>query len=156
MSATATVTISGLEIVMTRFIAAERARVFAAWTERDQVDAWWGADGYRTTTHEMDVRPGGRWRITMDGPGGTGRAIVTYREVVAPSRLVYDHSGDPEGTPPRFRTTVTFEEQDGGTLITMRSAFATAGELREVYEGGAAEGGPQMMARLAAFIEAGR
>jgi len=42
-----------------RTFDAPRARVFRAFTDPEQVDRWWGPNGFTTTTDEMDVRPGG-------------------------------------------------------------------------------------------------
>ncbi|UUZ57439.1 SRPBCC domain-containing protein [Massilia sp. H-1] len=70
---------------------------------------WWGPDGYRTTTWNMDVVVGGQWRYTMHGPDGTDyENLVTYTEIVRPERLCYD-LGEPDD-PVQFKSTVTFEE----------------------------------------------
>ncbi len=62
---------AGREIVVTRLINAPRELVFDAWTTPEHVAQWWGPDGFTTTTHEMEVRPGGHWRLIMHGPDGT-------------------------------------------------------------------------------------
>lgn len=145
------------EIVIRRHVAAPRERVWAAFTQRDQVDRWWGPKGFTTTTHEMDVRVGGLWRFTMRGPDGTEYPNwIRYREVVRPERLAYDHGGGEPGGEPEFKATVTFEEEDGGTQVTLRSVFPTA-EARDhvVREFNAIEGGQQTLARLAAQVEEG-
>jgi len=59
------------EILKCRRFDAPRALVFMAWTTPEHVDAWWGPDGFTTTTTEMRVAPGGEWRFTMHGPDGT-------------------------------------------------------------------------------------
>src|SRR5689334_18469516 len=62
---------SDREIVITRVIDAPRELVFAAFTDAEHISNWWGPNGFRTTTYEKDVRPGGVWRFTMHGPDGT-------------------------------------------------------------------------------------
>ena len=49
---------------------------------------------------------------------------------------------------------MTFEERDGGTLVTLRSEFPTA-EMRETVtrDFGAVEGGMQTLGRLASMAE---
>lgn len=143
------------EIVVTRLIDAPRERVFRAFTLRDQIGHWWGPTGFRTTTHDMDVRPGGTWRFVMHGPDGTDYDnFVRYIEVVEPKRLLYDHGTDAESAP-QFQVTVTFEEQNGRTLLTMRSLFPTT-EARDyvVRAVKAIEGAEQTLGRLAAFVGA--
>jgi uncharacterized protein YndB with AHSA1/START domain len=142
-------------MVISRLIDAPREVVFKVWTSRDHVDQWWGPDGFSTTTHEMDVRPGGTWRYVMHGPDGTDYPNrIDYREVVEPERLVYDHSGDSPDDPTRFQTTVTFEDRDGKTELTMRVLFETAA-LRDqvIREHGAVEGARQTLAHLAGHVE---
>jgi uncharacterized protein YndB with AHSA1/START domain len=115
---------------------------------------WWGRDGFTTTIDEMDVRPGGAWRFVMHGPDGTDspKIKVVFIEVVEPERLMYDHSGEDGSGVPRFRTTVTFDDEDGGTRVTMRSSFASKEERDRAFEEGAREGGPQMMERLGKYL----
>jgi uncharacterized protein YndB with AHSA1/START domain len=143
------------EIVISRLIDAPRALVFKAFTHPDHVVQWWGPDGFSTTTREADVRPGGVWRYTMHGPDGTDYPDrIDFREIVEPERLLYDLSSESPDDPSRFQSTVTFEDQGGKTLLTMRLAFETAA-LRDqvVREHGAIEGGNQTLARLAGHLE---
>lgn len=50
---------TGREIVVSRFFDAPRERVWAAWTDPEQIVRWWGPRGFTTTIHEMGVREGG-------------------------------------------------------------------------------------------------
>src|SRR5579862_1989189 len=59
------------ELVFRRLLDAPRELVFDVWTNPAHVPQWWGPNGFTTTIHEMDVRPGGVWRLTMHGPDGT-------------------------------------------------------------------------------------
>ncbi len=147
---------SDREMVITRLIAAPRELVFKAFTDVEHISSWWGPDGFSTTTYSMDVRPGGEWRYTMHGPDGRDyENRVFYLEVTPPERLVYRHGGDDEvkgGV--SFESTVTFVQQDGKTLVTLRGLFPTAAEFKRVAEEyGAIEGGHQTLARLARFVE---
>ena len=131
-------------IVVTRVFDAPRNLVFDAWTDAKHVGNWWGPRGFTTTTHEMDVRPGGVWRLTMHGPDGVDyQNKITYLEVVKPERLVYDHGGA------GARVTVTFEDQAGKTRLTMRMVFPSAEERdRVVKKHNAIEGANQTLDRF--------
>jgi len=143
---------SDREIVITRVFDAPRSLVFDAWTDPQHVGSWWGPTGFTTTTHEIDVRPGGVWRFIMHGPNGVDYPNkIVYLEIAKPALLVYDH-GD-EGQPGYFRVTVTFAEENGKTRLTMRSLFATAEEREMVvttYH--AIEGGNQTLDRFAEHL----
>jgi uncharacterized protein YndB with AHSA1/START domain len=115
---------SNLELVATRELDAPRDLVWAAWTDPVHIARWWGPRGFANTIHEMDVRPGGAWKLVMHGPDGTDyQNEHRYVEVVRPERIVMDHVSGPV-----FRMTATFEERGGRTLVTMRLTFATAAE----------------------------
>lgn len=137
------------EIVTTRVVDAPRERVWKAWTDREQVAPWWGPNGFRSTIHEMDLRPGGVWRFVMHGPDGTDyKNKIIYEEIVKPERLSYLHESGP-----RFHGMATFEERDGRTTVTLRSLFDTPEERdRTVKVFGAVEGAKQMLGRLAEHV----
>jgi len=143
------------EIVITRLIDAPRELVFTAWTNPDHVAHWWGPKGFTTTIHEMDLRPGGVWRLVMHGPDGTDYPNkIIFVEVVKPERLVYTNSGGKKGGPSaQFQNTVTFEEQGGKTKLTMRMVFSSPEELEHVVKVyGAIEGGKQTLERLEEYL----
>lgn len=141
------------EIATTRLFDAPRELVWAVWTSPDHIGQWWGPNGFTTTTHEMDVRPGGYWRFIMHGPDGTDYDNeIVYREVVRPERLVYDH-----GPAPRFRVTVLLDEEGGKTRLSMRSVFESR-EVRDqvVRDFGAIDGMHQTLDRLGEHLEKAR
>lgn len=146
------------EIVTTREIAAPRELVWQVWTDAQHVPHWFGPSGFTLTTQVMDVRPGGQWRFVMHGPDGHDyQNLITYREVSAPARLVYEHGGEAGVEPVHFINIVTFEALPGArprTRLTMRAVFATAAEREFVErEYGAVEGGKQTVARLAEHVD---
>jgi len=113
------------ELVVTRIIDAPRHLVFQAWTEPDRVMRWWGPKGFVTIHCDMDIRPGGAFRVCMRSPEGTEywkRGI--YREVVAPERLVFTFAWeDAEGKPGhQTLVTVTLVERGGRTELTLHQA----------------------------------
>ena len=143
------------EIVISRVFDAPRELVWEAWTDPNHVVQWWGPNGFTTTIHEMDVRPGGVWRHTMHGPDGTDYPNKSvFVEVVKPERIVYTHGGGRKGSEGvSFKSTWTFEEQGGQTKLTIRMVFPTAEDRdRIVREYGAIEGGKQTLARLGEYL----
>ncbi len=123
-SAEARTAASDLEITVTRELAAPRELVWTAWTDPAHLARWWGPRGFTNTIHELDVRPGGAFRLTMHGPDGTDYPNEhRFVELVRPERIVIEHV-----TGPRFRLTATFEARGAGTVVTVRSTFASAAE----------------------------
>jgi uncharacterized protein YndB with AHSA1/START domain len=139
------------EIVSTRLINAPRELVYKAFTQPEHVIHWWGPRGFTNTILEMDVRPGGVWKLVMHGADGTDYPNqIDFTEVVPPERLAWAH-GDGERV--HFHTTVTFEPEDGKTRLTMRLLFATAAERQQTIDKhGALEGNNQTLDRLEEYL----
>jgi uncharacterized protein YndB with AHSA1/START domain len=88
-------------IRITRSFDAPRERVWREWTEPEAFADWYGGSQCEVPldTVSMDVRPGGKWRLTMFAPPDRRRIDWKgeYLEVVAPERLVFtvtDQPGD--------------------------------------------------------------
>lgn len=140
------------EIVISRVLQAPREMVWLAMVDPQQMCNWWGPRGFTTTVHEMDLRPGGIWRLTMHGPDGTdypNRCI--FQEVVKPERIAYTLVGGKNGgTDVGFDATWTFESVDEKTTrLTICMAFVSASDRdRVAQEYGVIEGGKQTLERL--------
>lgn len=144
---------SDREIILERTFDAPRELVFDAFTDPAHIGQWWGPNGFRTTTERMDLRPGGVWQHVMHGPDGTDYPnYIVYEEVERPARLSWQH-GTREGEPFIFHATVTFEERDGGTVVTLRQEHPSKEARAHVIEFGAIEGGRNTLDRLAAHLE---
>jgi uncharacterized protein YndB with AHSA1/START domain len=109
-------------VYLTRTFPAPRARVFRAWTEPGQFRQWFGPPQGSTPSAEMDVRPGGTYRIEMKPSYARTRFVVgTFLEVRPPERLVYTF--DWEGPFPTIKldeSVVTVEFVDLGDATEVR------------------------------------
>jgi len=142
------------EIVLSREFDAPRELVWQAYTDPRHLPIWWGPDGFTNTVHEMDVRPGGMWRFTMHGPDGRDWPNrITYRELAAPERMVFDHGEDVDDDPGAFHVTITFDDLGGRTRVTQRMLFATVAQRKGVEQFGAVELGNQTLRKLAEYLK---
>jgi uncharacterized protein YndB with AHSA1/START domain len=122
------------EIVMKRSFAAPARFVFDAWTKADLVAKWWAPEkcGVAMVACEADVRPGGKWKYTLRNPDAEVVSFYgEYREVTAPSRLVYTETFSKYPDSPPVIVTVTFEERDGRTEMTSTQLYPSK-EVREM------------------------
>jgi uncharacterized protein YndB with AHSA1/START domain len=134
MSAAAAKSQSATErpFAITRSFNAPRTLVWQCFTTPEHMKEWWGPKGSTIVAAKMDLRVGGIYHGAMRDPSGRVMwAKFVYREVVAPQRLVWEHSfSDQTGAltrhplsptwPLKLLTTVTFDETaDGGTKVTL-------------------------------------
>ena len=139
---------SDSEIVMERVFNAPRELVFKAYTDPDLIPRWWGPRRYTTRVDQLDLRVGGKWRFVQHDAAGNEYAFNgTYREVVPPGRLSYTFEF--EGMPGHIMVeTVTFEEQDGRTKVTVSGFFESAADRDGMLQSGMEEGANESNERL--------
>lgn len=104
-----------MSLTSRRKLSTAPATVWAAFADPDRLAAWWGPNGFHTTTQVFDFRTGGRWSYVMHGPDGQDfGGDRTFVEVTEPSRLVARH----EGAMHNFLMTVLLEPADDGANMT--------------------------------------
>jgi uncharacterized protein YndB with AHSA1/START domain len=104
-----------IRAVTKRRVAAPRERVFQAWTKAEHLQRWFFPSivGEAVPHTEVDLRVGGRYRITMHTPDGDITAMVggTYHEVHPPEKLVFSWAWEAP-QPDSSETLVTVELHD--------------------------------------------
>ena len=158
--------VEGRALVIERIFDAPRELVWKAWTEPEQVARWWGPKGFTSPAAEIDFRVGGKYLFAMRSPEyEEGRVLWStgvYREIVPFERIVCtDSFADEKGnvvpatyygmnadTPLEMLVTVTFEEHEGKTRLTLRHVGIPSGPDRE----GANQGWSQSFDNLAEYL----
>ena len=151
---------SSTEIAITRAFAAPRDLVFKIWTDPAYVALWWGLNGARNIVHQMDVRPGGRWRIDMLVASGTNYPNGgQFLEVVENERLTYTDEPSPDspawnGSPPNPTiNTVDFENSGQGTLVRLTVRFSSESDMQRMTATGIEKGISQGLDRLSRLVD---
>lgn len=154
---------AGAEVNLTRIFVAPRELVWRAWTEPEHLMKWWGPAKFTSPAAKIDFRVGGTFLFCMRSANGqdfwnTG----VYQEIVPLERIIYtDSFADPEGNrvDPSYYgmpgdwsgemlVTVTFEEHEGTTKISLRHVGLPAGMMIEM----AAAGWNESLDKLAASL----
>ena len=79
------------EFVISRKFNAPRRLVYDAWTNPALLARWWGPRICKTPVCDMDVRPGGLYRITMRMPDGVDYPMVgEFLTVKPPEKARHD------------------------------------------------------------------
>ena len=124
-------------VKITRHFDAPMDAVWKMWTDPEMFKTWYGPMGMSVPVAEMDVVVGGTRKVCMEmkTPDRTMSMwfIGVYKEVSAPSRLVYTESmcdadgviispqsmGMPTGHPDVTEVIVDLSEDGGKTTMTM-------------------------------------
>ena len=140
---------SDREVVVTRTFDAPARLVFEAWTRPELFKQWWvpKSIGLKLLSLEQDVRVGGGYRLVFDlGDAKTMAFFGKYVEVTPPSRLSWTNEESDDGAV----TTVTFEEKDGKTHLTLSELYPS----KEAFDrnAGSADGLPEQFEQLDALL----
>jgi len=142
---------AGRELVITRVFDAPRELVWKVWTEPAHLMRWWGPKGFTSPVCKIDLRVGGEYLNCMRSPEGQDFwSKGVFREIVPPERLVMtDSFADTEGKivpashygmkgdwPLEMLITVTFEENEDKTKLTLKHSDIPAGENRDMAGAG--------------------
>jgi uncharacterized protein YndB with AHSA1/START domain len=157
---------SNSDFVITRIFNAPPALVFKAWTDPAHLARWWGPHNFTNPVCQMDVRPGGAYRIVMRSPDGVDYPLTgIFREIMPPERIVMtmDCSGHPKEWHDQIKpnrspgdtnpagellTTVTFKNMAGKTEMTVRTRFESTEIGKTMMKMGMTEGWSQSLERL--------
>lgn len=139
------------EIVLARVINAPRDSVFDAWTDPEQLPAWFGPKGMTIKTHAIDIREGGSWRFDMIGADDARYDNrMTFLTIDRPRLIELEHGSDKDHDPGKFRMLITFDQQtDGKTVLTLRQMHPTRAQRDATIGFGAVEFGNQTLDKLA-------
>lgn len=136
---------------LTRRFGAPPERVFDAWTDPRLLSRWWAAvAGWETAVAEVDLRPGGRYRLAMrdDTTGAVHTVSGEYVEVRRPERLAYTWTW--EGEPELMRGSegtlveVEFAADDDATEVVLTHSGFAGRRIRDLH----AEGWNGCLAKL--------
>jgi uncharacterized protein YndB with AHSA1/START domain len=125
---------------LSRRFNAPRERVFEAWTSPEVLKEWWRAGpDWETPEAEVDLRPGGAYRLAMRDPGSgqTHTLVGEYREIRPPERLVYTWTW--ESNPQEMRgsegslVTVDFVEDGDATNVEITHTGFASEEIRDLH-----------------------
>ena len=139
MTDSTSVPASDQQVLITRIFEASREDVFAAWTDPDQVAAWYGPEHFETPRERIhiDLRVGGRYELTMVQRGSGAEFPIGYEiiELVEPELIVLRSDPMPEvGMHEPTITRVEFHDHGDKTRMTLSDGPYPAG-------GGHAEAG---------------
>ena len=108
-------------LTLKRRLNAPPEKVYAAWTDPEKIARWFGPSQVKagSVQAEIDLRVGGRYRISFEGGDGEYFQVDgVYREVTPNARIAFSWAW--HSTPEReSQVTVSLQPDGGGTLLTL-------------------------------------
>jgi uncharacterized glyoxalase superfamily protein PhnB/uncharacterized protein YndB with AHSA1/START domain len=151
---------SNNQIKVERSFSAPVDLVWAAWTQAEILDQWWGPKPWVARTKYMDFREGGCWIYAMVGPDNEKHwSRVDYVNITPEKYFsAYDGFCNEEGIPdtslPRNKWENTFIDQGNETQVAILLTFDSLEDLEKIIAMGFREGFEAGLANLDQYIEA--
>lgn len=125
-------------LVARRTIRAAPQALFDAWTRADLLVRWWGPAGVACLGAEIDLQPGGRYRIGNRLPDGQTLWITgVFERITPPLELIYSWSIEGAPTPAiPERVTVRFEARGDATDVVVIHERAASAAIRDQHAQG--------------------
>jgi uncharacterized protein YndB with AHSA1/START domain len=140
-----------LSLKIKRLIKAPRDRVYAAWTDPEQLKKWFGPENVKTRDLIADVRVGGRFRWDCTDPenrevtiSGEYRELQPGRKIVFTWRLEEDEDWKNHSS----LVTVEFFDREGGTELRLTHENLPTEPSRDDHE----QGWKSVVDKLAKFL----
>lgn len=138
------------KVEVRRTFPVSRERIFAAWTDPEEMKQWFGGDHCRASGITVDFRVGGSYSVTGCRESETWNLAGVYREIIPPSRLVYTWQwlDDPDWEGGPSLVTVEFTEVADGTEVSVTHERFPTEESRGNHD----QGWTQALGKLSGYL----
>lgn len=121
-----------------RRIPARRERVFATWTDPEQIRRWLGGPGVEVRSARVDLREAGEYEYQLTNPDGThSRILGSFLTVAVPEKLVFSWAiENAAGRTPTTQVTVEFLDLGEQTDIVLTHQRFLDDPTRELHREG--------------------
>lgn len=153
-----------LDLVLQRTIDVPAHLCWEAWTQPEHLKQWFVPKPWQVIDCQIDLRPGGLFRVTQRGPAGEELTYTcAYLEVVPNERLVWTDALGPGYRPNKgpflgeevghFTAIVTFEALGKQTRYTARAMHGKPDGRNKHEEYGFTDGWGTSLDQMVAYIK---
>jgi uncharacterized protein YndB with AHSA1/START domain len=146
-----------LDLVLERIVDVPRELVWAAWTRPEHIKEWFAPAPWTTVDCEIDLRPGGIFRVVMRSPEGQEfPSIGCYLEIIENEQLVWTDALAPGYRPskdPFFTAVITLASRGKGTKYTALAIHRDAAGREKHEKMGFYAGWSQCLDQLVALAK---
>ena len=146
-----------LDLVLERIVDVPRELVWAAWTKPEHIKKWFAPAPWTTADCEIDLRPGGMFRVVMRSPEGQEfPSVGCYLEIIENEKLVWTDALTPGYRPSRdpfFTAVITLESHGKGTKYTALAIHKDEAGREKHEKMGFYDGWAQCLDQLVALVK---
>jgi uncharacterized protein YndB with AHSA1/START domain len=138
------------KLTIIREFDAARELVWKAWTDPKKIMKWWGPKNFSSPSCKIDLKVNGKYLYCMRSPEGFDFwSTGTYKEIIPTKRIVFtDSFADKEGNvvpstyygmegfPLELQVTVTLEDYNGKTKMTLTHEGIPTGQMTNLTNAG--------------------
>jgi uncharacterized protein YndB with AHSA1/START domain len=124
-------------LTLTRRFSATPEKVYAAWADPQKLVQWFGPGSVEegSVKADIDLRVGGRYRISFRANGGYNEVAGVYREVEPNRKLVFSWAW--HSTPERESlVTISIKPEGSGSLLVFNHAQFLDEKARDNHQRG--------------------
>lgn len=151
------------EVTFDRVVDAPLETVWKAWTDPEQLKAWWGPENTTIPECEVDLREGGRFYIVMEATEGMGEykgtrwpMEATYTVVEPSTKLSYTAKAWTEGAEETTQidqvSELVLSEENGKTRMQLKATINKTGPDAKMAAEGMQMGYNQQFDKLDQFL----
>jgi uncharacterized protein YndB with AHSA1/START domain len=137
--------------------------VWRAWTQAEELRAWWGPENTTVPECEIDLRVGGTIRVVMEAGKGMGKyqgtrwpMVGTISHIEENARLTYDArswtEGEEDTTTIVHTNDLTLTGDGGQTVVKLDIAVTEIGSKAKMAAFGMKWGYKQQLDKLDAYL----
>jgi uncharacterized protein YndB with AHSA1/START domain len=149
-----------LDLVLERVVDVPRALAWEAWTKPEHLRKWFTPRPWTIVECEVDLRPGGLFRVDMRSPDGKEKSDIRgcYLDVVPNERLVWTDAltaGYRPAEKPFITAFITFATQGNGTRYKAVVLHNSEAERKRHEEMGFYDGWGTVLDQMVELIKTG-
>jgi uncharacterized protein YndB with AHSA1/START domain len=150
--------VTSLTLVFVVELHATPERVWELWENPRQLEKWWGPPTYPATFVRHDFEVGGESRYFMTGPEGEiAPGWWRIESLNKPKGLTFANGiagddGEPRPDMEPMAASMSLEEVDGRTRMTVTSRFIDAKQMEKYLEMGMEEGMAGALSQIDALL----
>ena len=142
--------VQNFSLTMSRNFKAPKQAVYDAWTKEEALTSWFAPTSEMSTVvHEMELKIGGKYRISMIEPGGTTHVIHGEYVALNPyDQIVFTWEWESDEEQVNSLVTIDLSENNGTTNMVLLHEKLASQESVDLHT----EGWTGCVAQLEAFV----